>query len=237
MVKADPPAGTYKNVLLSRLSRAAIEPLAEHLDRVDFSVNQVLCEPEQPMPYAYFVELGMVSVVSIMKDGRSIEVGTIGKEGVVGALLIISSSVVPYRYFIQLAGHGHRIPAERFREEANRNNELRELVHNYQVAFLTQSMQTAACNGLHSVHERCCRWILMSQDRAEAETFLLTHEFLGLMLGVRRASVSDVLQPIQERGWIRSARGSITVLNRPALEKAACECYSLIASHHRRLLD
>jgi CRP-like cAMP-binding protein len=237
MAKADRPLGAYNNVLLSHLSRDEIEPLASKLERTDLKINQVICEPGQMMRHAYFVEVGMVSVVSIMKDGRSIEVGTIGSEGVVGALLLLSTSPVPYKYFVQLEGHGHRISAESFLEAASQGSRLRKLVSNYQVAFLTQTMQTAACNGLHSVHERCCRWILMSHDRADGETFSLTHEFLSLMLGVRRASVSEVLQPIQERGWIRSTRGSMTVLDRTALEAAACECYGLITEHHRQLLD
>jgi CRP-like cAMP-binding protein len=144
---------------------------------------------------------------------------------------------MPYKCFIQLEGHGYRIPTEMLVEEAKRNDRLRELVHGYHAAFLTQTMQTAACNGLHSVQQRCCRWILMSHDRAVTNTFGLTHEFLALMLGVRRASVSEVLRPIQERGWISSSRGSMTVLNRTALEEASCECYSLITEHARRYVS
>ena len=179
----------------------------------------------------------MASIVSIMEDGRSIEVGTVGSEGVVGALQLLTQSATPYKCFIQLAGHGFRIPAASFIEEVERNERLRELVESYHVAFLTQTMQTAACNGLHSVQQRCCRWILMSHDRARTDTFGLTHEFLGLMLGVRRASVSDVLGPMQERGWISSSRGMLTVQNRSALEDASCECYGLITEHSRRYLS
>jgi len=229
--------GPYKNVLLARLAKLRADDLASRLEPVELIVNQVICEPGQPMEHAYFVEVGMVSVVSIMKDGRSVEVGTIGSEGVVGAPLLLSAAPLPYKQFVQLAGRAYRISSELFKEAAQRNSLLRDLVYKYQVAYLTQTMQTAACNGLHSVQQRCCRWILMSQDRVQSATFALTHDFLGLMLGVRRASVSDVLQPIQERGWIRSTRGSITVLDRTALEEASCECYGLITQYTNRQVN
>ena len=157
----------------------------------------MLYEPGKPIRHAYFVESGMVSVVSSMNDGRCIEVGTIGSEGMVGAVLVLTTSVVPYQYFVQIAGSGYRIAATKFKEVAEQNKELRELILHYQAAFLTQAMQTAACNGLHSIQQRCCRWLLMSHDRANSNKFVLTHEFLAIMLGVRRASVTDVLQPLQ----------------------------------------
>jgi CRP-like cAMP-binding protein len=120
--------------------------------------------------------------------------------------------------------------------EAERSVEFRNLILRYQAAFLTQSMQTTAYNGLHNVQQRCCRWILMSQDKVESETVPLTHEFLGLMLGVRRASVSEVLQPLQACGWIRSHRGEIAVLNRKGLETGSCECYRLIVTYYAEFL-
>jgi CRP-like cAMP-binding protein len=197
----------------------------------------MLYEQNEEMQYAYFPEAGMVSVVSIMDDGRSIEVGTIGREGMTGASILLSADRVPYQYYIQIAGSGYRIKAALLKIEAERKTELRDLLFRYHGAFLTQTMQAAACNGLHSIQQRCCRWILMSRDRIDSETVPLTHEFLGLMLGVRRASVSEVLQPLQTRGWIRSQRGQIAILDRNGLESGSCECYRLITKQYAALLN
>src|SRR3954452_4462376 len=213
MAKAQRPSGTFSNSLLAHLSPETIAGFSRHLEPVRFDLKLVLHEPEQRMQYAYFPEAGMVSVVSIMEDGRSIEVGTIGREGMTGACILLNTDRVPYQYYIQIAGDGYRIKAALLKVEAEQNAELRTLMFRYQAAFLTQTMQSAACNGLHNIQQRCCRWILMSRDRVNSETVPLTHEFLGLMLGVRRASISDVLKPLQTRGWIRSQRGEIAVLD------------------------
>lgn len=209
---------------------------SRHLEPVQFDVKWVLYEPGQRMQYAYFPEAGMVSVVSIMDDGRCIEVGTIGREGMAGVSILLSADRVPYQYYVQIAGNGYRIKAALLKLEAEQKPELQSLLFHYQAAFLTQTMQAAACNGLHNIQQRCCRWILMSRDRVDSEAIPLTHEFLGLMLGVRRASVSEVLQPLQTRGWIRSQRGEITVLDRKGLETGSCECYRLIAKQYAELL-
>jgi CRP-like cAMP-binding protein len=171
-----------------------------------------------------------------MADGRSIEVGTIGREGMSGSMLLMGTDRVPYRYFIQVDGRGHRIEASRLREEAERLPDLRMLILRYEAAFLTQCMQCAACNGLHTVQQRCCRWILMARDRSDSDEISLTHEFLALMLGVRRASITDVLGPLQDAGLVTSHRGLITIRNRPALEAGSCECYRVIADQQRHLL-
>jgi CRP-like cAMP-binding protein len=236
MVKAQGAAGAFKNILLSRLPTQAIGGFSRHLDPIRLDKKLVLYEAGQPMRYAYFPETGMISVVSAMGDGRSIEVGTIGREGMAGAALLLNADRMPYQCYVQIVGDGYRIKAALLKVEAERIPELRTLILQYQVASLTQAMQTAACNGLHNVQQRCCRWILMSQDKVQSETVPLTHEFLGLMLGVRRASVSEVLQPLQSRGWVRSRRGEITVLDRPGLETGSCECYALIVKQYADLL-
>jgi CRP-like cAMP-binding protein len=179
----------------------------------------------------------MISVVSLMRDGNSIEVGTIGKEGMAGAMLLLETDSTPYQFFVQVAGHALRLEASVLVEEAEHSSELRRLVLRYQSAFLTQTMQGVACNGLHSVQPRCCRWLLIARDRAESDELKLTHEFLGLMLGVRRASVTDVLRPLQDAGLVRSNHGTITILNREGLERGACECYRVIADQQKQMLS
>lgn len=222
----------YANAVLARLSPGLIESLRPHLKAVELPVKMTIYQPNEPMRHAYFVELGMISVVSVMKDGGSIEVGTVGSEGVAGAALLFGTDRLPYQSFVQIAGHGYSIKATALKEEAASSDELRQSIQRYQSAFLVQTMQCMACNGLHSVAQRCCRWLLMSRDRAESDVFPLTHEFLALMLGVRRASVSEVLRPLQERGWIQSNRGEITVLDRKGLESGSCECYRIIKEQH-----
>jgi CRP-like cAMP-binding protein len=228
--------GDFRNAVLARLSPEHLEKLQPHLHPIELAVKQMIYQPNQPIQHVYFVETGMISVVSVMDDGRSIEVGTIGWEGVAGAVLLLGNNTVPYQYYVQLAGHGHRMDAAILRGEAKQDESFRDLVLRCQSAFHTQSMQSAACNGLHSVMQRCCRWLLMSQDRINGDDVPLTQEFLALMLGVRRASVSEVLRPIQDRGWIQSNRGQITILDRKGLESGSCECYGVITQQQRELL-
>lgn len=178
----------------------------------------------------------MISVVAAMADGHAAEVGTIGKEGMAGGFLLLGTTSLPYQQYVQIAGYAFRLDAEIFVSEAKSNHELREPVLRHQAAFQTQTMQTAACNALHSVSQRCCRWILMCQDRAESESIPLTHEFLGIMLGVRRASVTDVLRPLHDSGCIQLKRGAITVLDRKGVESGSCECYGIITNKAKKLL-
>ena len=236
MAKTLRPSGAPQNVILAGLPKQQFESLSQYLTYVDLKIKQPIYEPKAKISYAYFVDAGMISVVSNMEDGRTIEIGTIGREGMAGSVLLLGVEQVPHQYFVQMAGHAYRISAITLKAECNRNHELRQAILNYQAAFLTVAMQGAACNGLHGVLERCCRWILMCHDRVSTGTVPLTHEFLGMMLGVRRASVSEVLQPLQERGWLKSTRGEITILNRKALESGTCECYRVISEQYKRLL-
>jgi CRP-like cAMP-binding protein len=225
-----------RNVLLSKLPREEFASLADDLTPVEFDIRQVLYEPNQPMRHAYFPESGMVSIVSLMENGDSIEVGTIGREGVVGAVLLLEADEVPYRSYVQMMGHGYRMDAGRFVKHAARAPEFRRLVLRYHAAFVTHTMQHVACNGLHTVQQRCCRWLLMARDRADSDEIALTHEFLSIMLGVRRASVTDVLRPLHEAELVSSIRGKIKILNRTGLEASSCECYRAIVDQLNRML-
>jgi CRP-like cAMP-binding protein len=228
--------GDFRNVILSRLAPENLDGLRPHLHPIELKVKQVIYQPNRPIKDAYFVETGMISVVSVMDDGRSIEVGTIGREGLAGAVVVFGAETVPHQYYVQIAGHGHRIDAAALKDAAKEDDELRDSICRGQVAFHTQTIQSAACNGLHSVTQRCCRWLLMSQDRINGDDVPLTHEFLSLMLGVRRASVSEVLGPLQDRGWIKSNRGTITITNRKGLKSGCCECYDIVAKQQEQLL-
>jgi CRP-like cAMP-binding protein len=225
------------NALLAKLSHTELETLRPHLKRVELPVRQVIFDANRPLSYAYFPEAGMISVVSNMENGASIEVGTVGREGMAGAFLLMDTESVPYQAYVQIEGHAQQISADALLGAAEHNRNLRNLILRYQSAFLTQSMQCAACNGLHGIQQRCCRWLLMARDRSNSDDIRLTHEFLGLMLGVRRASVTEVLQPLNEAGLVDSVRGKITILNRAGLEARSCECYRVIADQQRLLLS
>lgn len=225
----------FANFMLARLSQDQLSNLLPHLKRVELPLRSVIYEPNRPIEFTYFIEAGMVSVISIMDDGVSIEVGTVGKEGLAGACVLFGAKSVPYKHFVQIEGAAHRISANKLKSEIERNTELRNLVLRNQSLFQMQAMQTAACNGLHSVTQRCCRWLLISHDRVESDKVRLTHEFIALMLGVRRSSITEVLRPLQDRGWIESKRGEITILDRAGLESGTCECYQIIAGYQAQL--
>jgi CRP-like cAMP-binding protein len=225
-----------RNSLLTKLSAEKYELVRRSLHRVRLEVPQVLYAPNRPIDYAYFPESGMISVISTMSNGDSIEVGTIGREGMSGAVALMGAESTPYRYFIQADGEAHRIEIEHLRKLVEKHQELRDLILRYETTFLTQSMQCAACNGLHTVQQRCCRWLLMARDRSDSDEISLTHEFLALMLGVRRASVSEVLGPLQEEGLVSTSRGRITIVDRVGLEKGVCECYGMIVKQHNSVL-
>lgn len=231
MARANHAPGAYRNHLLSRLSPEVLQQLAPQ--PVDLPVNLVLYEPNHEIEYAYFPEEGAVSVIAMMEDGNSIEVGTIGREGMACSALLLEIQSVPYRYFIQVAGHGHRVGATTLTAAAEASKPLRHVVLRFEALFRAQTMQGMACNGLHNIEQRCCRWILMTRDRVDSDEIKLTHEFLALMLGVRRSSVSEVLAPLQEQGLIQSNRGTITILNRQGLEARACECYGIMVKRER----
>jgi CRP-like cAMP-binding protein len=233
MAKSTPAVSShsYRNAILAKLSQQDLNGLREHLKPVELKIKQLIYQPNEKIEQIYFPESGMISLVSIMENGSSIEVGTIGREGVVGASLLCGDYNVPYQLFVQIAGNAFQLDAALFAKEVERKSALHQSVLNYLHSFLIQSMQCTACNGMHSVAQRCCRWLLMSQDRSRSDKVSITHEFLSLMLGVRRASVTEVLKPLHERGWIESHRGEISIVDRAALEAGSCECYQVIKRH------
>lgn len=217
--------GVFRNSLLSQLPTDLVKRLA--LEPVDLPVNTPIYEPNEPIESVYFPEAGVLSVVSLLQNGTSIEIGTIGREGVSGSELLLQVDSSPFRCFAQVGGHGYRATAQRFREAAT-DAGFSRLIFHYENAFRIQTMQGMACNGLHSIEQRCCRWLLMTRDRVDSDDLKLSHEFLAIMLGVRRASVTNVLAPLQETNIVQCHRGTVTIINRKALEARVCECYWLM---------
>jgi CRP-like cAMP-binding protein len=230
---SDSPCG---NRLLSHLPKADYELLLPHLTMVTLTFRQVLYESGMPIVYAYFPCRGVASALSVMEDGTAIEVATIGNEGMLGMAAVLGLESSSDKVIIQVAGNGLRIDSLVLKATASPKSTLRRVLLLYFTVFLKQVSQAVACNGLHQVQARCCRWLLMTQDRVQSDELPLTHEFLAIMLGVRRASVTEVLRPLQASGLIRSIRGRIIVLDRAGVEAASCECYRTVQHEFERLL-
>ena len=186
------------NRLLARLPPDEYQRLLPRLQLVPLELKHVLYEARSSIDYAYFPNRGVVSALTVMEDGRAIEVATIGDEGMVGLPLLVGAKITANRVIVQVPGDALRMAEDVLREEVSRDSPLRRLLVLYHTAFLAQVSQAVACNGLHSVHQRCCRWLLMTQDRAHSDVFPMTHELLAEMLGVRRSTVSEVLEPLKE---------------------------------------
>jgi CRP-like cAMP-binding protein len=224
------------NRLLARLPADELRRIGVELQPVRLEQGHILYEADRPVEFVYFVDQGMISVVSVMENGASIEVATIGNEGLAGWTAVLGAPRTPYRYNVQVPGHARRIRVAALLKLIAPDNGFRGLVNRYQAAFLTQVMQGVACNGLHSIGQRLCRWLLSTRDRTGSAELVITHDFLAQMLGVRRASITDVLRPLQDEGLIRATRGKVTILNAPRLAAAACECYGVIRGEYQWLL-
>jgi CRP-like cAMP-binding protein len=224
------------NQLLARIPWSEYPDIANRFTDVSLEPGKVLYEARAPLDYAYFPTSGSLSSVVVMADGDMIEVATVGKEGAVGLPVVAPGGSSPNRVIVQVSGEGKRIEAALLAKAIHRDGVLRNLVLRYHEAFTFQVSQSVACNGLHALSERCCRWLLMTHDRIGGDEIQLTHEFMSVMLGVRRPSVSETLQGLKDRGLITYTRGKITVLDRQGLEEGSCECYRAVRDEHERLL-
>ncbi|NDJ16240.1 Crp/Fnr family transcriptional regulator [Myxacorys almedinensis] len=224
------------NKLLSALSNEEYNRLVPYLELVSLPFKHVLYEPNQSIDYVYFPNSGVISMVTITEDGETVEAATTGNEGMVGIAILLGVDQSPLQAIAQVAGDALRMRSEVFRREVTRDSLLYVLLLRYTQAMISQLSQTVACNRLHSVEERCCRWLLLCHDRVGSNEFFLTQELLSQMLGVRRASVSVVAAILQKAGLIRYTRGKIRILDRQGLESASCECYRVVKTEFDRLL-
>ncbi len=230
-----PASTTTSNRILSRLTREDFDSLAPHLVPVDLPLRKPIETPNKVIEYVYFVERGFASVVASGQATRSIEVGLIGREGVTGLAVIMGANRSPNATYIQLAGRGLRMPAANLHGAMDRSASLRRTLLQYGHAFVVQTAQTALANGHSKVEERLARWILMACDRAEGSELPLTHEFLSIMLGVRRAGVTVALNILEKKGLVRARRGVISVLDRKGLEKITDGAYGVAEAEFQRL--
>ena len=221
------------NEILLGLPRKECDALFPDLEYVQMRTHDALHEAGQPITHGYFVNGGLASVLNVMADGKSVEVGLAGKEGFIGLPLVVGLSTSPNRVVAQVAGSAFRIRASDFAQALRRCPQLERQLNRFTHAMAMQATQVAACNRAHEVDERLARWLLMSQDRLGGDHIPLTQEFLAHMLGTRRASVTVAAGILQKAGLIKYSRGHVNVMNRAQLEDAACECYQLMVSQTR----
>jgi CRP-like cAMP-binding protein len=230
------PHSPLKNKLLAALPGEEYERLLPHLKQVSLPVHEILCEAESTMKYAYFPLSGMISMLSIEVEGAKVEVGVIGNEGMLGLPIFLGKGIAPNQAMVQIAGSAVRVKGEILKTEFTRPGPLQALLLRYTQSFFIQPTQSAACNRLHSVEQRLCRWLLVVHDRMESDNFRLTQEFIAHMLGTRRAGVSETAATLQSEGLIRYTHGKIHILNRKKLESSSCDCYRLVQEMAARLM-
>ena len=224
-----------ENRILSLLPRDERERLQPRLEPVSLEVKQVLFEPGQRIEHVYFPISGVISVLAAIDNGH-VEVATVGSEGLVGFRALLDADTAHAAVLVQVPGQALRMRTDDLKKEFKRGSGLKPLVNRYVNAFITQLAQSAACNAFHSIEKRFCRWLLMTHDRVRSDQFPLTHELLAQMLGVRRASVTQVASKVQRAGLIRYTHGKIAVVDRPGLEAASCACYRAVRDDYEALL-
>jgi CRP-like cAMP-binding protein len=227
--------GDIANRILRSLPSDEYEQLLPFLELVRLRIGQVLHEPGDEMRYVYFPNHGVLSMLTVLNSGEAVEIATVGNEGIADLSVFLGLTVATSRLINQVPGEALRLEPSAFLRLVSDCPSLRAGLGLYMVAMFTLVSQSAACNRLHSLEERCARWILMTHDRVDADTFPLTQEFLSTMLGVRRPSVSVAAGVLQKASLIAYSRGNMTVVNRAGLESSACECYQIITEQFQRL--
>ena len=224
------------NRVLAALPKAAYRSIMSQMERVLLENGQLAYDVDKPIKFVYFPLTGVFSLVTFMEDGEGVEVATIGNEGMVGLPLFLGVDRTSGKAFTQVPGDSLRMTAAAFKKEIRREGPLTQTLQLYTQALMVQISQGMACNGKHSIRQRCARWLLMTHDRIGAETFPLSQEFLALMLGVRRGGVNKVATELKQAGLIQYSRGVIRILKRKELEDTSCECYRVIRKEFDRLL-
>ena len=219
--------------LLPRKDRLRLLALCEPFELV---LSEVLCEPGKPTRYVYFPTTGFISLLTLIDGKPALEVGMVGREGVLGAQLALGVATTPLHALVQGAGSAWRIGAAAFRRELARSPALQRGLNRYLYVLMAQLAASAACLRFHEIGPRLARWLLMSQDRAHADSFHVTHEFLAYMLGVRRVGITTAASALQRSGLIEYHRGELNVLDRSGLEAAACACYAADRQSYAELL-
>jgi CRP-like cAMP-binding protein len=225
-----------RNYVLNAMRLEDLHALEPHLQDAPVVSGQILYEPGYPVDWVYFPSTAVLSVVTVMADGRTVESDTVGYESAVGVLCALGASASVSRTFTQIGGSTIRLSASRLRHRAEESASLRRLLIRYAQANLAQAHQSVACNALHDLTQRLCRWLLMSHDRTGGDEVRLTQQYLATMLGVQRTTVTEALRELASAGLIRQQRGAIHVLDRARMEAETCECYDAVRSSLQQLI-
>jgi CRP-like cAMP-binding protein len=223
------------NCILVRLPREELQLLKPDLEEIDLPVRKMLAAANKPIEHMYFVGQGFASIVANGEDRRQIEVGMIGREGATGTALVVGSDRMPHDTYMQVSGRGYRIAAVKLRKTLDQSPTLRQLLLQFVHVFMVQTAQTALANGRGKIEERLARWLLMAQDRIGGDQLPLTHEFLAIMLGVRRPGVTVALNLLEKEGLIKAARGVVAIIDREGLEDHSNGTYGTAEAEYRRL--
>jgi CRP-like cAMP-binding protein len=231
-----PDQDPQQNHLLAALSSAERERIFPHLQLVPMPLGEVLYESGDLLHHVYFPTDSIVSLLYVLADGASAEISVVGNEGLIGIALFMGGETTPSRAIVQSAGYAYRLAGQLLKNEFHRNGPMQVLLLRYTQALITQMAQTAVCNRHHSVDQQLCRWLLLSLDRLPSNQLIMTQELIANMLGVRREGVTEAAGKLHKLGVISYARGQITVLDRPRLERLCCECYAVVKTESDRLL-
>jgi CRP-like cAMP-binding protein len=228
---ASPREFATENLLLRSLGRRALAKLAPLLQTVSLEAGQVLNEPGERIAWIYFPESCLVAKVAVTEEGQGVEVGVVGRKGMMGVCQFLGGDTTPFRTVVQIGGTARRLTTPAFRGLVEADRTLHATLTRYTLTLIQSISQTSACNFLHPLSRRLARWLLIASDAVAASELPLTHESLAHLLGVRRQSVTEVAREFAQRDLIRYRWGQITILDRPGLEAAACECYRLIRDY------
>ena len=225
-----------KNNLLRSLPEDDFGRVSARLEEVHLKLGEVLYESGDRLDYVYFPTTSIISLLYVMENGATAEIGVVGNDGVLGIALFMGGETTPNRAVIQSAGGALKMSARHLMDEFTLGGPFHNLLLRYTQALITQISQTAVCNRLHPIEQQLCRWLLLSHDRLDSDMLVMTHDLISNMLGVRREGVTLAAQKLASQGLIRNDRGTIAVLDRPGIEAAVCECYKVVNDEYRRLL-
>ena len=225
---------SIRNEILLAMTPREFSLVRPHLQFVDLEQHRILYEPHKKLKFMYFPNRGLISLVVVLKSGKTVEAGIVGKEGASGTALAAGVSTSALREIVQISGEGFRIKGKLFQKLLSDMPGLRKALNRYNVLLGMQVSQTAACNRLHEIEQRLARWLLMAEDSAATSMLGITHDFLATMLGTDRPSVTLAAGLLQKAGLIEYGRGTVKITNRPQLEAFACECYSVIRDYGRK---
>lgn len=236
MLAKEETVPAVENRILASLPLEERAPLLAKMERVHLPLGQTIIAPEESIPHIYFPTGALISLVSLMEDGKAVEAGVIGCEGMAGLPIVLGAGTTPMRSVVQIEGDAYKAKADLVKAEFDKGGTLQKALHRYMHALFIAFSQSAACNRLHPVEGRLARWLLIASDGVQAETLPLTHEYLAMMLGMRRAGVTEACVILREKGFIDYHRGQIQITSHAGLESQACECYGVVKKEFDRLL-